>query len=116
MTVLELINTIACGLIAFWATWCVLSGKVRDGIIGKLIYSAIAISGFVVMSRHQSLLFGESTAVLTLHVTLALAGVRHIFMVTWWQRVKVWLCHTLRCEHCLKDCRYGPGGIERRKP
>ncbi|WP_080567189.1 MULTISPECIES: hypothetical protein [Pseudomonas fluorescens group] len=29
---LELINAIACGLIAFWATLCVLSGKVRDGV------------------------------------------------------------------------------------
>jgi len=112
---LELINSIACGLIAFWATWCVLSGKVRDGIIGKLIYSTIAISGFVVMARNQSIFFGEGTAVLTLHVTLALAGARHIFMVIWWQRVKVWLCHTLHCEHCLKDCRFGPGGIERRR-
>jgi hypothetical protein len=30
--------------------------------------------------------------------------------------IKVWLCHALRCEHCLKDYRFGPGGIERRKP
>lgn len=112
---LELINSIACGLIAFWATWCVLSGKVRDGIIGKLIYSAIAISGFVVTARDQSIFLGQTPSVLTLHVTLALAGARHIFMVTCWQRVKVWLCHALHCEHCLKDCRYGPGGIERRK-
>lgn len=111
---LETINTIACGLIAFWATWCVLSGRVRDGVIGKLIYSAIAISGFVVTARNQSLFFGQTTAVLTLHVTLAMAGARHIFMVTWWQRVKAWLCRTLNCEHCLKDCRYGPGGIDRR--
>lgn len=102
---LELINSIACGLIAFWATWCVLSGKVRDGIIGKLIYSAIAISGLAVTTSKHSLFFGQSTAVLTLHATLALAGARHIFMVIWWQRVKVWLCQALRCEHCLKDCR-----------
>ena len=111
----DLINAVACGLIAFWATWCVLSGKVRDGVIGKLIYSAIAISGFVVMSRNQSIFFGQTTAVLTMHATLAMAGVRHIFMVTWWPRVQVWICQALRYEHCLKDCRYGPGGIERRK-
>ncbi|WDM61684.1 hypothetical protein K4A76_14060 [Pseudomonas sp. NEEL19] len=108
------INTIACGLIALWATWCVLAGRVRDGVIGKLIYSAIAISGFVVTARNQSLVFGQSTAVLTMHATLAMAGVRRIFMVTWWPGLKVWLCHALRCEHCLKDCRYGPGGIKRR--
>ncbi len=51
----ELINSIACGLIALWAAWCVLSGKVRDGIVGKLIYSTIAITGFVVMVRSQNI-------------------------------------------------------------
>jgi len=99
---LELINSIACGLIAFWASWCVLSGRVRDGVIGKLIYSAIAISGFVVMSREQNIfMMGATTAGITLHVSLALAGLRHIFMVIWWQRVKAWLCRTMSCEQCL---------------
>ncbi len=97
----ELINSIACGLIALWATWCVLSGKVKDGILGKLIYSAIAISGFVVMTRSQNIFFGPTTAGLTLHGSLALAGIRHIFMVTWWLTVKAWLCRTLNCEHCM---------------
>ncbi|CAI8806262.1 Holin [Pseudomonas sp. IT-P74] len=97
----ELINSIACGVIALWATWCVLSGRVRDGILGKLIYSAIAISGFVVMTPNQNIFIGPTTAGLTLHVALALAGLRHIFMVIWWQRVKAWLCRTLNCEHCM---------------
>lgn len=110
---LELINSIACGLIALWATWCVLSGKVRDGILGKLIYTTIAITGFVVSVRSQNIFFGPTTAGLTLHVALALAGARHIFMVTYWQRVKVWLCRTLNCEHCLNRNK-APGGVERR--
>src|SRR5471032_2413763 len=42
----------------------------------------------------------------TMHVGLALAGARHIFMVTYWQRVKIWLCRTLNCEHCLR-CKSG---------
>lgn len=112
---LELINTIACGLIALWATWCVLSGKVRDGILGKLIYSAIAISGFVVMSRNESIFIAPTTAGLTLHVSLALAGARHVFMVIWWQRVKVWLCQALNCEHCL-HCDMRKDQVERRRP
>ena len=111
---LELINSIACGLISLWATWCVLSGKVRDGILGKLIYTAISLSGFVVMARSQNIFFGPTSAGLTLHVSLALAGVRHIFMVTCWQRVKAWLCRTLNCEHCM-SCPKAPDGIERRK-
>jgi len=98
---LELINSIACGLIALWATWCVLSGRVRDGILGKLIYSAVAISGFVVMTRSQNIFFGPTTAGLTLHMSLALAGLRHIFMVIWWARVRAWLCRTMNCEDCM---------------
>ena len=110
----ELINSMACGLIALWAAWCVLSGRVRDGILGKLIYSAIAISGFVVMARNQSIFFGPSSAGVTLHVSLALAGARHIFMVIWWQQVKAWLCRALNCEHCM-GCPKAPEGIESRK-
>ena len=111
----ELINSIACGLIALWATWCVLSGKVKDGILGKLIYSAIAISGFVVMTRSQNIFFGPTTAGLTLHVSLALAGVRHIFMVTWWLVVKAWLCRTLNCEHCMGCDKPTAGQVGRHK-
>jgi hypothetical protein len=111
----ELINSIACGLIALWATWCVLSGKVRDGILGKLIYSAIAISGFVVMTRSQNIFFGPTTAGLTLHVSLAMAGLRHIFMVTWWLTVKAWLCRTLNCEHCMGCDKAPVEQVERRK-
>jgi hypothetical protein len=100
---LENINAVACGLIALWATWCVLSGKVRDGIVGKLIYSAIAICGFAVMTRNQSVFFGPSVAGLSLHVALAMAGIRHMFMVTYWPRVKAYLCRYLHCQHCLNE-------------
>ncbi|WP_431145017.1 hypothetical protein [Pseudomonas alvandae] len=98
---LELINSIACGMIALWAFWCVVSGKVRDGILGKLIYSTIAISAYVVTTRHDSFLFGPTTAGLTLHIALALAGIRHLFMVTYWRRVKAWICRHLNCERCM---------------
>jgi hypothetical protein len=113
--ILEYINGVSAGMIAIWATWCVLSGKVRDGVIGKIIYSTIALSGYAILARAESEFFTPSMAGTTLYVTLALAGARHIFIVMYWQRVKAWLCRTLNCEHCLKDCRYGPGGIERRK-
>jgi hypothetical protein len=100
---LELINSVACGFIAAWAFWCVVSGKVRDGILGKLIYSTIAISAYVVTTGHNSFLFGPTVAALTLHIALALAGIRHLLMVTYWQRVKAWLCHQLKCGKC-RNC------------
>ncbi|MEN8639601.1 hypothetical protein [Pseudomonas sichuanensis] len=113
--ILEYINAASAGMIAIWATWCVLSGKVRDGVIGKIIYAAIALSGYAVLDRSDRIFFVPSVAGTTLLAFLALAGARHVFIVTYWQKVKVWLCRALNCEHCLKDCRYGPGGIERRR-
>ena len=110
---LDLINSIASGLIALWAFWCVVSGKVRDGILRKLIYSVIAISGFVVMARNQNIFLAPTTAGTTLLVFLALAGLRHIFMVMYWQRVKAWLCRALNYKHCL-HCDKTPNGAERR--
>ncbi|MBC3456333.1 hypothetical protein [Pseudomonas mosselii] len=111
----EYINAIAAGLIAIWATWCVLSGKVRDGVIGKVIYASIALSGYALLARTDHGFLTPSVAGTTLYVSLALAGARHIFIVMYWQRVKAWLCRVLNCEHCMRDCRYGQGGIERRK-
>ncbi|MBD1555025.1 hypothetical protein [Pseudomonas typographi] len=99
---LDLLNSFACALIVLWATWSVLSGKVKDGIIGKLIYSAIAISGYVVMTRDQDIFFGPTSAGLTFHLSLGLAAVRNIFMVIWWRRIRAWLCRHLNCEHCFK--------------
>lgn len=44
--ILEHVATWSAGLIALWATRCCLSGKVRDGVLGKLIYAAIALNGY----------------------------------------------------------------------
>ena len=74
-----------------------------------------ALSGYAILARADRGFFTPSMAGTTLYVTLAMAGARHIFIVMYWQRVKAWLCRALNCEHCLKDCRFGPGGIERRK-
>ncbi|AZF53393.1 hypothetical protein C4J85_2909 [Pseudomonas sp. R4-34-07] len=82
-------------------------GEPEGGDLGKLIYTTIAITGFVVSVRSQNIFFGPTAAGLTLHVSLAMAGARHIFMVTYWQRVKVWLCRTLSCE-------LAHDGVERR--
>ncbi len=114
--ILEFSNayTYSSGVIALWATWCVLSGKVRDGVLGKIIYAVIALSGYAVLARNEQFVLSPSAAGVTLQISLALAGARHIFMVTWWARVKAWLCRVLSCEHCLR-CDKAPGGIDRRE-
>lgn len=111
--ILEHVATWSAGLIALLATWCCLSGKVRDGVLGKLIYATIAMRGYALLMRNDRLIMSQSVAEATLYASLALAGVRHVFMVMYWQWVKVWLCRTLNCEHCLR-CDKAPGGIDQR--
>lgn len=113
----EYLNAYAAGLIAFWATWCVLSGRVQDGVIGKLLYAVIAISGYAILARSDRFFFTPNSAGVTMHVALALAGLRHMLMVMYWPRVKRWICVRLNCEGCLQDDRFGSeaGKIERRK-
>ncbi|MEN5258642.1 hypothetical protein [Pseudomonas protegens] len=112
--ILEHVATWSAGLIALWATWCCLSGKVRDGVLGKLIYATIALSGYALLVRNDRLIMSQSVAEATLYASLALAGVRHVFIVTYWQRVKAWLCRALSCEHCL-HCDMRKDRVERRK-
>ena len=100
--ILEYINAYSAGVIALWATWCILSGKVRDGVVGKIIYAVIALSGYAILARNERMFFSPTIAGTTLYVSLALAGARHWFMVMYWPQTKIWLCRKLSCEHCLR--------------
>ena len=100
--ILEYINSYSAGVIALWATWCILSGKVRDGVVGKIIYTVIALSGYAILARNERMFFSPTIAGTTLYVSLALAGARHWFMVMYWPQTKAWLCRTLNFEHCLR--------------
>jgi putative chitinase len=83
----EYMNAGAAGVIACWATWCVLSARVRDGVIGKALYAVVAISGYAVLARSERFVLTPNAASITLHVALALAGLRHMFMATCWPAV-----------------------------
>ena len=86
---------------AFWRRW------------QFVIYAAIAVSGFAIATRGETVLLSPSAAGVTFHGALALAGLRHWFVANHWPRVKAWLCRTLNCERCL-SCDKAPGGIDRR--
>jgi len=87
----ELITALSCGAIALWATWCILSGKVRDGVLGKFIYAVIAMSGYAILARSEHLFFGPTAAGMTLHLALATAAARHWFMSTYSTQIRAWL-------------------------
>ncbi len=69
--ILEFSNayTYSSGVIALWATWCVLSGKVRDGVLGKIIYAVIALSGYAVLARNEQFVLSPSAAGVTLQIS-----------------------------------------------
>ena len=94
------LSTFFIGTITVWAIWSVFSHKVRDGVIGKLIYASIALSGYAIVTRTEALYITPTVAGVTFHASLAFAGMRHIFMVTWWPQVKRWICKRLNCDHC----------------
>lgn len=96
------LSTIFIGLIVLWAIWAVFSRRVRDGVIGKVIYASIALSGYAIVTRAETVFITPTVAGVTFHASLALAGMRHIFMVTCWPQVKRWLCRKMNCEHCIQ--------------
>ena len=53
-------------MIAAWATWCVLSRKVNDGVLGKLIYVVIALAGYAIVVRADTVFFSPTVAGVTL--------------------------------------------------
>lgn len=97
----QTLSTTFIALIVIWAIWSVFSRRVRDGVIGKLIYATIALSGYAIVTRAETIYITPTVAGVTFHASLACAGIRHIFMVTWWPQVKRWLCRKMNCEHCL---------------
>ena len=38
----------------------------RDGVVGKIIYAVIALSGYAILARNEQMFFSPTIAVLTL--------------------------------------------------
>ncbi len=100
---LQTLSTLFIGTISLWAMWCMLSARVHDGIIGKIIYASIMVSGFAIVTRAETVFVTPTTAGVTFHGAIALSCLRHWFVANHWPRVKAWLCHYLHCEQCLND-------------
>lgn len=79
-----------------------LSGKVRDGVTGKILYAVIAISGHAILARSDRFFFTPNSAGVTMHGSVGLAGLRHMFMVSYWPKVKRWICARLDCDRCKR--------------
>lgn len=78
-------NIVACAIIFAWAVWCVFSKAVKDGILGKIFFSAIALAAITsaLAGHHQAEL---SPQAYTMNFCMAGLGVRHFFL----KQIKPW--------------------------
>lgn len=81
------LNTIAADLIFVWAAWCVLSKKVNDGIVGKVIFSALSIAAFAVFSSGIQGKFNQPAEV-AMNVSVAGLAIRHFWMRHYWADIR----------------------------
>lgn len=70
--------TVVYALLFGWAAWCVCSHRVNDGIVGRVLYSAIAIAAFAAFFavQQQTYLAANQTII----TAVALIGLRHFVM------------------------------------
>lgn len=87
------LNAIAATVLFALSTWCILSPNFNDGIIGKLIFSVLSISCFVVID--QAIAGQPPKPVVTTTIAMALAAlcIRHWFIVHVWPHVVAVVMH-----------------------
>lgn len=72
-----MLNAAASTVICVWATWCVFSSKINDGIAGRLLLSCTALAAFSCATAPHCL---HPQTEATLKVCLAALAFRHWFV------------------------------------
>lgn len=92
-----MINLLAVTLIVVWAFWCLLSPRVSDGFIGKILYLLLGLAALGVLSNPNR----ETETVL--NCTFAALGVRHAWMKLVFPKIK---CAVMdRINACTKEVK-----------
>ena len=83
-----MIHVIAYIIIFLWATWCVLSHHVKDGVLGKVMYSALSVAALSALIADTGLHAKSDTIII---LCLAGIGIRHFTIKQWrvWQERKL---------------------------
>lgn len=98
MSLMIFLNMAACFVVFAWATWCALSPRVKDGILGKLMFAVLALSALGMMLGPNGWYGGRQAAETTLHLAMALLCLRHLTMKLLWPRI----VRRVRCAMCPK--------------
>lgn len=74
---IEHLREIGFAGLLFWSTWCVVSPRVNDGIIGKLFFMLVALGSV-------SAMMGSECAPVWVYVGVAAVFLRAYFMASIW--------------------------------
>lgn len=88
------INLIAVSVIALHGFWCLLSRRVSDGCVGKVLYLLLILAALGVISNP-----GQHSEV-ALNCTVAAIGVRHFWMKTIFPHIRAYVVNRIRCATC----------------
>lgn len=62
-------------MLLFWSGWCVASKQVKDGVVGRLAYAAVAIAAFAaIFGKHPATAPASNVVII---FAVALIGARH---------------------------------------
>lgn len=89
------LNLALVAIIGLHAFWCLLSKRVSDGIVGKVLYLLLVLAALGVLSNPVAL--SEQTV---LNGTIAAIAVRHFWMKTFWPRIRSAALNRIRCATC----------------
>lgn len=88
------LNVVAVAVIVLWAFWCLLSPRVSDGVVGKVLYMLLVLAALGVLSHP-----GERAETI-LNCTFAAIGVRHFWMKTVFPHIRGAVVKRIRCVTC----------------
>lgn len=89
------INMAIVAVIGLHSVWCLLSRRVSDGVVGKVLYLLLALAVLGVLSNP-----GSMVEQMTLNASMAAIAVRHWFMKTFWPRIRRKMLNRIRCATC----------------
>lgn len=87
MNALYAVNMIACATIFAWSSWCVVTRWVHCGILGRSMFAMAALASLAVIVGPQGGYSGARAAEVTLNLSMAMLGARHVTMRFIWPRI-----------------------------
>jgi CBS domain containing-hemolysin-like protein len=90
LAILLTLHQLAAAGIFLWATFCVLSPLVRDGVIGCLLFSMLSLAAFAVVFSPVLPTAHALRATVIMDLFVAAVGIRHVWMKLIWPYIQEW--------------------------